>query len=358
MQKESSAQVSWWKIALPVFIGLGFVFWMFWEEINAEAFANFHFTLQAFLFILLAFVFMAGRDLGYMMRIRLFARGDLSWKQAFRVIMLWEFTSAVTPSTIGGTSVAVVFVHKEGLSVGKSATMVMLTAFFDELFFAICFPMVIWLVGFSSLFAFEGAEALMWIIIGGYAVKLALVAVLSYGLFFNPRGLKWLIVKLFSLPILRRWKEAAIRSGDDVILSSCEIKHYKTMFWVKAFAATALSWSSRFLVANALFMAFFAVGDQLLVFARQLAMWVPMIISPTPGGSGFAEYIFANFLGDVITVSPETMVGTVAMIALLWRGVTYYPYLVIGALIIPRWFARSFARNSNASALHKRDNPK
>lgn len=331
--------VSKWKILLPVAIGLGFVAWMVVTEVNRGVLSNFEFGWRAAAFLMLAFIFMAGRDLGYMIRIRLFAGGQLTWKQAFRVIMLWEFTSAVTPSTIGGTSVAVVFVHKEGLSVGKSATMVMLTAFFDELFFIIALPLVLFLVGWGQLFAFPGAQALLWLIWAGYGVKAMLVAILSYGLFFNAAGLKWLIVKIFSLPILRRWKESAQKAGEDIVLSSGVIKDYKNAFWIKAFGATALSWSSRFLVANAIFLAFFALQDHLLVFARQLTMWIPMIISPTPGGAGFAEYIFSNFLGDILSVSTATAAGTITMIALLWRGVTYYPYLIIGALIIPRWFA-------------------
>lgn len=330
-------EIRWWKIALPVAIGLAAALWLIITEIDGSVISGLNFTLQTALYILLAFIFMAGRDLGYIMRIRLFARGDLSWKQAFRVIMLWEFTSAVTPSTVGGTSVAVVFVHKEGLSVGKSATMVMLTAFFDELFFAVIFPLVIIFVGADVLFSFTGASTLMPIIIAGYFVKFALASILSYGLFFNARGLGKLIVRLFSTRLLKRWKAGAERTASDLELSSAQIKHYKWSFWVKAFATTALSWCSRFLVANAIFMAFVTISDHLLVFARQLAMWVPMIISPTPGGAGFAEYIFSNFLSDVTTTADA---GIIPLIALLWRGVTFYPYLIIGALIIPRWLAK------------------
>lgn len=35
----------------------------------------------------------------------------------------------------------------------------------------------------------------------GYFLKLAFVCVLSYGLFVNPRGLKWMLLKIFKL----RW---------------------------------------------------------------------------------------------------------------------------------------------------------
>lgn len=346
MEKNTVGRVRWWKIVLPVLLGLGLVAWMIARDFDPAIFDHVRFTGHALLFVLLAFLFMVGRDLGYIIRIRLFSRGELGWRQAFRIIMLWEFTSAVTPSAIGGTSVAVVFVHKEGLPVGRSAAIVMLTSFFDELYFAVIFPIVFFLVGGDRLFAGPMGHELMLFATIGYGVKLAYLLLLSYGLFFNPLGLRWLIVKLFSLPVLRRWRAGAVRAGADIVRSAVEIRRYRPMFWVKSFAATFLSWSSRYLVANALFMAFFALGDQLLVFARQLAMWIMMLVAPTPGGSGFAEYIFTHFLNDVIPVDASIQVGTAAVIALLWRLVTYYPYLVMGALILPRWLRRSFGRKT------------
>lgn len=315
---------------------------MIGRDLTAEAYDTFHFTWRALLYIGVAFLFMVGRDLGYIIRVMLFARGALGWRAAFRVIMLWEFTSAITPSAVGGTSVAVLFVHKEGVPVGRSATIVMLTAFFDELFFALIFPLMLLIVGTKALFGVDMGSELMLFAFVGFGVKLAFLLALSYGLFINPHGLKWAIVNIFKLPILRRWSAGAVKAGDDVILSSQEIKHYKWSFWIKAFAATFMSWSSRYMVANALFMAFFAIGDHLLLFARQLAMWIMMLVAPTPGGSGFAEYIFSNFLSDIIPVDASMQVGAAALIALLWRIVTYYPYLVMGAVILPRWLRQSF----------------
>ncbi len=51
---------------------------------------------------------------------------------------------------------------------------------------------------------------------------------------------------------------------------------------------------------------FTPVGDHLLIYARQLVMWIVMIISPTPGGTGIAEFAFEGFL------------------AVLWRLASYF----------------------------------
>lgn len=351
MDNNTVGRVQWWKIALPILFGLGFVAWMIARDFDPAIFDTIHFTWRALLFVFVAFLFMVGRDLGYIIRIRLFSRNELSWRQSFRIIMLWEFTSAVTPSAIGGTSVAVVFVHKEGIPVGKSAAIVMLTSFFDELYFAVIFPIVFFIVGGDRLFEGNMGHQLMLFATIGYGLKLAYLLLLSYGLFLNPLGLKWLIVKVFSLPGLRRWRPGAVKAGTDIVRSAIEIRRYRPMFWIKSFAATFLSWSSRYLVANALFMAFFSLSDHFLVFARQLAMWIMMLVAPTPGGSGFAEYIFSNFLSDVIPVGASIQVGAAAVIALLWRLVTYYPYLIMGAFILPKWLRTSFGKRQNEGQL-------
>ena len=65
-----------------------------------------------------------------------------------------------------------------------------------------------------------------------------------------------------------------------------------------------------------------------------------MLVSPTPGGSGFTEYVFSKYLTDFLPL-PELAV----VMALLWRLVTYYPYLIIGVIIVPRWIKKHFANN-------------
>jgi uncharacterized protein (TIRG00374 family) len=333
----------------PVLIGLAVVGYMFYKDFDPAIFNDIEFNLTTLFWLLMAVLFMAGRDVGYMMRLRILSDRTLSWRQAFRVIMLWEFTSAITPSAVGGTSVAIVYVHKEGISVGKSSAIVMMTSFLDELYFVVMFPLMVLIVGGSNLFDITMhsgalAQGLMAFAIVGYCLKLAWVILLSYGLFINPRGLKWLLMKVFKWRPLRRWYRSVNTVGTDIIQSSKDIRKRGFKFWFKACASTFLSWSSRYLVANALILAFFAVSDQFLLFARQLVMWIMMLVMPTPGGSGFAEYIFTTYCSDLITVPIEMQLGAATLIAFLWRGVTYYPYLIAGALIFPRWMKRNFGK--------------
>lgn len=343
----------------PIVIGLGVVGYLFYREFNPDAFDVIVFTKWSIFWLLMAFCFMALRDFGYMMRLIVLTEGLFSLRQAFRVIMLWEFTSAITPSAVGGTAVATLYVNKEGLSVGKSSAVVMITSFLDELYFILFFPIVLLIVSPSALFglgittggAVKFSEDLFLFCLIGYSVKFVWVVILSYGLFINPRGLKWLLMLIFKLPLLRRWKHGANRAGTDIIESSREYRKKPFKFWFKAFSTTFISWTSRYLVVNALLLAFFAVGDHVLIFARQLAMWIIMLISPTPGGSGFAEYVFTRYLGEFIPVDAAMLGSVVVAMALLWRMVSYYPYLIIGAIVFPKWINNKFGKKESQEIL-------
>ena len=338
------------KVILPVLIGLGVVVFMFVREFDPRIFDSMAFTRRVFFFLVLAVLFMLCRDIGYMMRIRILTDNRLSWKQAFRVIVLWEFTSAITPSAVGGTSVAILFLNKEGISLGRSSSVVLATSFLDELYFVIIFPLLWLMVGTRDLFGVDHSAGFMneffWFAIIGYSLKLIYTIIVSYGLFVNPRGLKWLLLQIFRLSFLRRWRHTINNAGYEIVTSSKELVRKPFSFWMKAFGATFFSWTSRYWVVNMILLAFFvipSIGEHFLIFARQLVMWIMQLIAPTPGGSGFSEYIFTRYLGEFVPVSDPALMGSIAIaLAFIWRLISYYPYLILGALVVPKWVNDKF----------------
>ncbi len=340
-------QISPRKIIIPVALGLIVVFAMLYFQIRNKdiSFNAINFSAITVLFLFFATVFMLLRDFGYITRLKVLSENKISWKQAFKIIMLWEFASAVSPSAIGGTSVAVIFVHKEGISVGKSAAIVMATSFLDELYFIIMFPLMVFAVGPETLFTIGDTTGLnfanqfFYFAVIGYIIKLAYNLFLSYGLFINPVIIKKTILAIFGIKFLRRWRKAARRAGLDIINNSKEFKKKSFGFWAKAIGATFISWTSRYWVVNAMFVAFFAMkNSHFLLFAKQLVMWVMMLVSPTPGGSGFSEYVFSEYLNDFM----PKVAGIAIITAFVWRLFTYYPYLIAGAIIGPKWIRDKF----------------
>ena len=332
------------RVILPALIGLGVVVLLFYREFDPEVFNKLSFTWMSAVWLFVALLCMVGRDFGYMIRIRVLSDWKLTWIQAFRIIMIWEFTSAVTPGSVGGTSVATLFVHKEGISVGRSSAIVMVTSALDELYFVLMFPLLLLFVGQESLFAIPDSpgwtHGLLVVALIGFSIKLIWVLALLYGLFINPRGLGKLVYKIFHLPGLRRWKRAAGKAALDIITSAKEMKAKKLKYWINALLSTFLSWSSRYWVVNFMFLAFFAVNDHFLIFARQLVMSIILLVSPTPGGSGVAEFTFDIFLGDFI---PLELAGFAIALAFLWRIISYYPYLIVGTILVPKWLNDKFA---------------
>lgn len=299
---------------------------------------------------IVALLLMVGRDLGFTIRYRYLTDKMLSWKQAVKITLLAEFGTAVTPSSVGGSSMAILFLSKEKIPVGKSTTMVFVSMLLDEMFFVVTFPLFLLVIPINTLFpdiSSGGSEGLIsygitTLFVIAYIVKVLLCVCLIVGLFFKPQAIRWLLIKIFRLPFLRRWHGGAVKAGDDLILSAKELRGKGRSYWFPLILATVLSWSSRYLVVNALFMMFFPVHDNLLIFARQFVMWILMILSVTPGASGLSELIFQHYLGALIPIA-----ALVPIIIILWRLLSYYNYLFIGAFLLPRWASKAFKKENN-----------
>lgn len=334
------------RVIIPVLLGLGVVLFLVFYNFDPEPFYSIRWTYYSWFWIFMALLMVVTRDLAYMYRIRLLTDKRLSWRRSFDVIMLWEFASSVTPSVVGGSAAALYIVTKEGIRPGRSTAIVMITALLDELFYITMVPVVILIAGTSRLFASEGSYLFMntklgmqGIFILGYLFIIVLTTIISYGIFIRPRGFKWVLLRIFKIPFLRKWRYDAAQAGDDIITTSGEMRGKPFLFWMRAYIATFFSWTARFWVVNFLILSITPVGDHFLIYARQLIMWVILLISPTPGSSGVAEYLFSDFLGDFIPL------GLAAALALLWRLVSYYPYIIVGALVLPQWVRRIFAKH-------------
>jgi uncharacterized protein (TIRG00374 family) len=299
---------------------------------------------------------MVVRDGAYMIRIRALTDQQLTWRQAFSVIMLWEFASALAPGMLGGGFVFAIFIlNRERINMGRSITAIMLSSFQDGVFLAIMAPLVYFTIGRERLFSTldvnnlspvtfgEGFYYTFWAV---YFIILAYKIFVAYALFINPRFIKWLLIKMFSLPVLRRWKRNALETGNQLVIASNGLKNKSRKFWIHSFGGTFLSWSARYTIVNCLILAFHNVPvDNYIIFARQVIMGIIILFSPTPGGSGLAEFMFADFLGEFI---PK---GLSASLGLLWRLISYYPYLFIGAIILPRWIRNHFKRDEAVKIL-------
>lgn len=333
-----------WKILLPVIIGLSVVACLFYREFNAGVWEAVHFNGRMIACIGLACVFMLGRDAGLSWRFHTLTDHHLSWPQAIRVNYLCEFTSCITPSAVGGSAMSMVYMNREGIELGRATTLMMTTLFLDELFFVVSLPIVMLLIPYKELFGFGdstftvGLQTVFWIVYCGITLWTLL---LFFGIIVRPHAIRAMLNRLFSLRWLRRWAVRADELGGNMEATGTSMRRRPLRWWLEIFGGTALSWMSRYLVVNALFLGFAPSADQLVVFARQFVVWIVLIASPTPGSAGISEWLFTTYYGDLLDNASMALV-----IALFWRIIGYYAYLFIGACIVPGWLKKLKPKHS------------
>lgn len=309
-------------------------------ETVSDTLAEIEWTSQSYLWLGAALLFMLSRDLFYIIRIRILTKNQLGWKAATYVILIWEFASAVSPGVVGGAAVAMFILNRETIPFGKATAIVIITAFMDNLFFVLMIPLVFLFVDSATLFPpGEGSSVfLSWWFWVGFAIISSVCLLLYLTIFWYPKLASRFLLFIFRIPFLKRWKFIAAEWGKDIERASKEFKQEKRSYWFKVFGSTFASWISRYLVINAILNAFLALGfiDNILVLGKQLVLWLFMLVSPTPGGSGVAEYAFGELL---VTFSSSMLL--LAALALLWRMISYFPYLFIGAILLPSWIRRT-----------------
>lgn len=328
------------RILIPVVIGILVVIWLLWRQFDPVEFAKINWTFHTLLWIGLAAVFLILRHLAYAMRLWLLAEGFFTFRKCIKLIFIWEFSSAITPTSLGGSAVALFVLSRENLPFARTATIVVHTVVLDTLFFIGFLPVLYLFFGSSMIRPdmnnFFDVDGWGVTFIATYLVMATYGAFFFYGLFYNPNQFKRILVIFTYNRFLKRFRHKAIETGNDIIVASKELARHPFSFHLRAFLATSVAWSCKFLVLSALINGIvpdgpFGIQDQALLFSRLMAMLVIMAFSPTPGGSGFAEFVFGGFLSDFV---PK---GIALVIASIWRLMAYYAYLLAGAIIIPTW---------------------
>lgn len=329
------------KIWFPLGLGVGAALYL---SIKDGGFSKDSLSLMAktdWRYLLLVLLVVIVRDLGYIQRIRLLTHKRLSWLSSFYVIVLWEFSSAVTPSVVGGSVVAIFLLFKEQIKLGKALAYVIVTSIFDNLFFMGAASLGLFGVydtvfaGMSTLETRVGnsLRLLFW---SSYLLVSAYTIVMLLAIFVKPQFFRWLLIRATRIRFLRRWQQAAKSHGDEIVLASEALQGERLTYWLKVGLATLVTWSARYLVLNLIIAACVPLNfaDHLAILGKQVIMWTIMLVSPTPGSSGTAEFFHSQLYGSHLG-------GYTLITAVTWRALTYYLYLVLGIICLPRWIKRT-----------------
>lgn len=321
-----------WQVLLPIGISIFVVYLLMKENITADSFKNFSVTWKTILGIGLAFFAWGVQNAAMAHRYYTLARPYMSRWGALRVTFLADFASAITPSAVGGSTVVFLFLGNEGVSAGRATAITMSGLFFDELFMSLLSLILL-------LFVHQGLEIgdVPVLSVGLNITFILLTIVLSLwtlalyiSLFHKSSWLGNLLLWVTSWGPFRKWQTAAEKVKHDLQVTSQEMRKMSWWYWLKLFGATVISWSGRFGIACMLIYGFSTIGGDLwIAYIRQMVIWLVAIIIPTPGGSGFAEYMFQVAYEDFFSNSAIAL-----MVALVWRMITSFSYLFIGPFVL------------------------
>ena len=340
-QEEGLSSIRISRIIIPVLIGILAVVYMLWRRFDPEEFARIDWTGHTFFWISVTLILLITRHLAYAARLRILSEKAFSWWKCIQLIFIWEFSSAVSPTSVGGSAVAFFVLAQEKLSTAKTATIVLYTIVLDSFFFIFGLPLLYTLFGTSMIRPNAGSLAEMggwgYYFLFAYILMAVYCSIFFYGLFLDPKRIKQFLTAVSKIRFLRRFREQFEKLGTDMVIASKELKQQKFVFHIQAFLATSVAWSCRFLLLNCLIIAFITLipldfWTQFELYARLKSMFVIIAFSPTPGGAGFVEILFGGFLSDYVN-SPTYA----TVISTIWRLLSYYTYLLAGVIIIPIW---------------------
>ena len=329
-----------WHLWVAASIGLVVIAMMMVREFSVDSLQKLQLTSRFFLGVGLAAVFFALQNLMLTLRFHHLVRRKISLGQCFRINVLCEFTSAVTPSAVGGSGLAFIYLNREGITMGRSIFTMFAALLADEAFLGISSLLLYVLVPSHLLFSLGDESwvkgSVQLVFLGSTLIVMAWTLILYVLLLLRPTSLGWVLKCCCKIPFLRRFLPKVEKFSNEMALASREAKQEGKRFWIQLMGYTSMAWLFRFAIVVAILVAFHANGNMLLAWARQWVMWMISILSPTPGGSGVAELMFRLYYSDFL---PDASLAILA--AMLWRLIFYYPFLVMGTLVLPKWMDRA-----------------
>lgn len=245
---------------------------------------------------------------------------NISFNFAFRTTLASNFLAAMTPSSAGGEPLRIKMLADDGMSYGSATAVVIVERLLDSFFFVTALAVCLFLSDFITGFGLK---------IGGvFLALLVLEVVFLWELIRRPDRIKrlmsWTRKKAGSRKIVDRveselwlFREASIR-----------LAHESRKVIPLMIMVTTVLWICEFLVPSLLLVGLGQSPDFLYSITAQIILVIITLAPLTPGSSGVVEfsmsYIYSMFV-------PSYLIG---VLVALWRLITYFVNLVVGAVFI------------------------
>lgn len=261
--------------------------------------------------------------------------GKLGFWSALRITLAGAFAACVTPFDTGGEPLQVYLLHRHGFGAGESTAVIAVKAIVSSLArlaLALIFP-VWYIVGRRSWDLPGGLEVALFIGLVLYILVLALIGFFAV----YPESVGAVVHRVLRNKFAGRVVPAhAAESVLEKVRAGVNDFRAAFMTFVRerrpALIAIAIlslfGWATAFFIP-VLLLRGLGVDPP---FAQTMGVagifYLAAAYAPTPGSSGAAEASLALLFGSIV---PFRLLG---VFVLLWRGVTYYLTLLVGAVAV------------------------
>lgn len=286
--------------------------------------------------IIIALIFALGyyyfRTLSLLTFVKKF-KDNISFKKIFKIVFVTQFFDGITPSSSGGQPYQIYAFSKENIKVIDGTNIAIQNFIVYQI--ALVLLGLIAVLSNKYLNLFDDLGVIKKLILLGFIINvLVIIGLFSLAFMkkFNKFIVKTIVKVLSKLKIIKNKEEiiknlnTTVENFHDgaIILMKNKFEFIKTIFF--NFVALILFYSIPVIII-------YGLGDytSMNILESIIASAHVMLIGsfiPIPGASGGLEYAFSQFYGVFITGT------TLTLVMLLWRTLTYYLGVIIGAILL------------------------
>lgn len=315
-------------MAVSLAVGLAGILWINVRTVNPETFQLVRRAHLSYLLLACAATALAWVAEAWRVQLLLRLSGEaVPLRRLLRIVLATFFAAGVTPFSSGQGPVQVYLLHREGASVGRATAVLTLRLFLTLLTFTAVIP-------FLLIALRLGIPGRLRSLVTG-AVTVSVFAAAVFAAFLRwphpvARSLHALAARVSSRflrpEVVDRLLNRLVAEADEFTSAIGALDGSRWSRLLLALGLTLLHWLCYFGIAPLLLLAFGRAFSPLKVMALQAVFSFLLSAVPVPGGSGLAEMGFAQLFAHLL---PSALVGVFVS---LWRGLTYYLSLLLGAV--------------------------
>ena len=259
------------------------------------------------------------------------------------ISLMGFYYSNITPGASGGQPMQVYYMNKAGVPVGVGSSAVSLRLFCNQLM-VVAVGGALWLLNADFVNARLGG--MRWAIVIGFLINFAAVPLVLLAALHRPlvQGVLFFLIKVGAkLRLIKDVSAAQMRVNgvlDSYHSSILRLGRHPGQIFTQLLLA-GLSMLGLMAVPIFVYHAFGLTGASWghLLTASYL-LYLSASYMPLPGASGAQEGGFLVYFRGLFTS------GTVSLALLVWRFITYYSFIIVGALATVLHDLRGRSRNA------------